>query len=223
MKVVSNIANTPNSSVQKTVQFRNVQKYADVSFGSKPIEINPEKRIGKFINGLGLNFSSAMQRLVTGVTALMTQPFFDWNNKNVDEDTRKTSTARTLGKIIAGTMTGFAIRWACVKATENFTKNESTEQFLRENPKPRLASKALANKDILPKHQRLLPESLKKASYREIKNYRAALGTLAAVVIMIGTNFLIDAPLTTYFTNKFVKWFKKPETSKAQSVQGGEK
>lgn len=219
MKILLNTPNIPNApinSAQNTVKSCNAKQSPE--FKGKVVSIKTEERM----SNLGLNFSSAMQRLVTGVTALMTQPFFDWNNKNVDEDTRKTSTARTLGKIIAGTMTGFAIRWGCVKATENFTRNESTEQFLRENPKPRLAHKALSDKDVL-KHQGLLPESLKKASYREIKNYRAALGTLAAVVIMIGTNFLIDAPLTTYFTNKFVKWFKKPEPSKAQSVQGGEK
>lgn len=225
MKAVSNITNTPISSVQYTAAARSVQsnRHANTSFGIKPIEINPKGKPAKLINNLGLNFSSAMQRFVTGVTAIFTQPFFDLNNKNVDEETRKTSCARTLGKIIAGTLTGVTIRWACVKATENFTRNENTENFLRENPKASLAKKALANKDILPKHQLLLPESLKHASYREIKNYRAAFGTLAAVIIMIATNFLIDAPLTTYFTNKFVKNLKDTKSAENNIAEGGNK
>ena len=55
---------------------------------------------------MGKKCSSAEQRLILGVTALATQPFIDAHNKSVDEETRKVSVARTIAKIIAGTLTG---------------------------------------------------------------------------------------------------------------------
>lgn len=189
----------------------------DTSFGMKPI--NNEGWVAKKINKIGdWKYSAAFQRFISGVTAIFTQPFFDLHNKYVDEDTRKTSAARTLGKIIAGTLTGVAIRWACVKATENYTRTEKTEEYLIKNNK---ADKAL--KEILPKHQKLLTkEMIEKATYREIKNYRSAFGTLAAVGIMLFTNFLIDAPLTTYLTNKIVKKIKTPNSSELKQNKGGQ-
>lgn len=201
---------TQNSTNCAVVSGAINNNFGKTSFKSKIVNSKAEEKI----NWLGENFSSAMQRFVSGVTALITQPFIDWNNKNTDEETRKTSTARILGKIIAGTLTGVAIRWACVKASENFTRNKNTEQHLIEVGK---AAKAKAN--LIKKDQILLPQKYLNASYREIKNYRGAIGTLAAVVIMVFTNFLIDAPLTTYLTNVFVKKFKNSASGKAD--EGG--
>ena len=45
----------------------------------------------------------------------MSQPFIDASNKNVDEKTRKVSVARTIAKIIAGTLTGYFVRKGCIK------------------------------------------------------------------------------------------------------------
>ncbi len=36
-----------------------------------------------------------------------------------------------------------------------------------------------------------------------LKQYRNAMGTIWSLVIMMFTNFLIDAPLTKFLTNKF--------------------
>ena len=47
---------------------------------------------GKVTNGIkkaGEKISSAEQRLILGASALMSQPFIDAKNKNVDEKTRK--------------------------------------------------------------------------------------------------------------------------------------
>lgn len=191
-----------------------------VAFKGKPIVLDDKGWVAKKINWLGDDFTSAMQRLVSGATALATQPFFDWNNKNVDEKTRKTSTARTLGKIIAGTATGVAIRELCVRATKNFTQNEHTEQYLIDKGKKTETNRI---KTFTTKQQWLLPESFKEAPYRKIKAYRGAVGTFTAVLVMIGTNFLIDAPLTTYLANKFSKMFGVSDANKpdAQKNEGG--
>lgn len=193
-----------------------------INFCGRALEIKNPKTINK-INWLGDDFDSAMQRLVSGVTAILTQPFFDLNNKNTDEKTRKTSCARTMGKIIAGTCTGVLIREACIQAAKKFTQNENFERTLAEKAKE-------SGKTYTPKtefkawQQCLLPDKMKKAAtYREIKKYRGAVGTFAAVVIMIFTNFLVDAPLTTFLTNKFVKKMNSNSEQKAQNVAEGGK
>jgi len=190
------------------------------AFRGKVWEVKSEGLIKK-INWLGDDFSSAMQRLVSGATALMTQPFFDLNNKKTDEKTRVTSTARTLGKIIAGTTTGVLIRQICVGLTKKWTQNEHTEQYLLEKGK-KSASEIITDFSGHENLQKLLPNDMKHVSYRKIKAYRGAMGTFAAVVVMLGTNFVIDAPLTTYLTNFFVKKFTQtPEPQKQPAVEGG--
>lgn len=50
-------------------------------------------------------------RLILGVSSALTQPFIDYKNKDVDEETRKYSTARTLIKIGVGTIVGSLTRY----------------------------------------------------------------------------------------------------------------
>jgi len=192
------------------------------TFSGKIWEVKNAKIING-INWLGEDFSSAMQRLVSGVTALMTQPFFDLNNKKTDEKTRTTSAARTLGKIIAGTTTGVLIRQVCVELTKKWTQNAETEKH-RTHKEFQKHGKILKEAETIftTKQQLLLPKNKLNASFREIKAYRGAIGTFAAVLVMVGTNFLIDAPLTTYLTNFFVKRFtKNSEPQKQLAVEGG--
>ena len=40
---------------------------------------------------------------------------------------------------------------------------------------------------------------------KKFELYRKAMGTFVATIAMIGTNFLLDAPLTKYFTGVFQK------------------
>ena len=82
----------------------------------KGLDVMPERILSgeKFIDGIkyiGKNFSSDKQRVALGLTALVTQPYIDAHNKRVDEQTRKVSVAKTIAKIIAGTLTGFFIRY----------------------------------------------------------------------------------------------------------------
>lgn len=140
----------------------------------------------KLIQKAGEKISSAEQRLILGASALMSQPFIDANNKRVDEKTRKVSVARTVAKIIAGTLTGFVIRKGCIKTINAMSKAKGIGA---------------------PKWWKTLftPEGVVKTEDEAFKQYRNAMGTIVALVVMMFTNFLIDAPLTKFLTNKFIK------------------
>ncbi|MCM1338801.1 MAG: hypothetical protein NC191_03930 [Muribaculaceae bacterium] len=150
--------------------------------------INSEKA-NKAVLWIGKHISSPENRLILGVSALMSQPFIDLSNKKIDEDTRKVSAARTVAKIIAGTTTGVLIRYACIKAIDAFCK--LPEEIVE-----------------LTKHKRLRTfftpfEEIAKG-LSDLKLYKNALGTLLSLGIMVFTNFLIDAPMTRVLTNKFI-------------------
>ena len=144
------------------------------------------ERALKSLKWIGEKVSSPENRLILGVSALMSQPFIDLHNRKVDEDTRKISAARTVAKIIAGTATGVLIRSGCIHAINAFTKlpSEITPNMKFKNlrtlftPSPGLCA--------------------------NLNKYKKAMGTILATVVMMFTNFLIDAPLTKFLTNKFI-------------------
>ena len=147
-------------------------------------EIANEKIIRR-VEYIGKNFSSDKQRLALGTTAIITQPIIDAHNKDVDEKTRKVSVARTIAKIIAGTTTGFLIRYACIKSIK----------ALSHIPKPELSEfRSL-----------FTPEGITNNKTDAFEQYRNAMGTVLALIIMTFTNFLIDAPLTKFLTNHLIK------------------
>lgn len=151
----------------------------------------------------GKRLHAPEQRLILGATALATQPFIDLNNKSVDKETRMTSVARTLAKIIAGTLVGVIVRQAGISLVKHYTQFEPiidkqknlVTGIIRKKGKdffvPMFAGK---NKFIS-----MSPEELQK----RFNLYTKAMGTFAATVAMIFTNFLIDAPLTKYLTEVF--------------------
>ena len=124
-----------------------------------------------WIENFGRKCTSDKQRLILGATAILMQPPIDAANKNVDEKTRKVSVARTIGKIVAGTLTGFAIRYGCIKAMD--------WKIFR-------------------------PSNFAKVSKDAYDQYKNAMGTIVALVIMMVTNFVIDAPLTKWITNLLI-------------------
>ena len=143
---------------------------------------------GKILNAMkwaGQHISSPQNRLILGVTALMSQPFIDLHNRSVDEKTKKVSAARTVAKIIAGTSTGYFVRWGCIKAIEAFTKA------------PEAGAKGIK--------KLFYPTKISNVTKIGLTNYKNALGTILALGVMLFTNFLIDAPLTKFLTNKFIK------------------
>ena len=125
----------------------------------------------------------AENRLIMGASALLTQPLIDSNNKKVDEDTRRVSRNRTIAKILVGTGVGICIRGSCYNLVQKMTDINGTLSY----------SKRLLPKDYISKFA-------KEPTF--LKNYRSALSTALAILVMSVTNFLIDAPLTALLTNK---------------------
>lgn len=149
---------------------------------------NAEYSNEKVIRGIkatGEKISSAEQRLILGASALMSQPFIDAHNKRVDEKTRKVSVARTIAKILAGTFTGYFIRKGCIKGIK----------ALSQIPGPNV-----------PRWKTIFtPKDVRNNTTDAFLQYRNAMGTVVALVVMMVTNFAIDAPLTKFLTNTLIK------------------
>lgn len=156
------------------------------TFDAIPCTTIKSEKVQKNIKWVGEKITSPENRLILGATALMSQPFIDMSNKDVDQKTRNVSVARTIAKIIAGTTTGFLVRRGCISLVQKCSK---------------LVSARKIEKLFTPKGVEVLD-----AGY---KNYQNGLGTCAALVAMTFTNFLIDAPLTKYLTNVFTKKIEK--------------
>ena len=114
--IIKNLVNTfRNTSLYKGVQ-KQAHRFEQGALDLLPDATFNKPKTVKMISDIGHDISSAENRLILGVTALMTQPFIDAKNKNVDEETRRVSVCRTIAKIIAGTLTGYAIRKGAIKA-----------------------------------------------------------------------------------------------------------
>lgn len=112
----------------------------------------------------------------------MSQPFIDFHNRKIDEDTRRVAVCRTIAKIIAGTATGYAVRKISIKGIQACSH---------------IPKKGMPNWKSL-----FTPKNVTKADSDEFKQYQNALGTFISLGVMLFTNFLIDAPLTKFLTNK---------------------
>lgn len=151
-------------------------------------EFNGERGEG-IINWFGKHISTPENRLIIGVTALLSQPFFDLYNKDVDEKTRKVSCARTVGKIISGTLTGFAVRAGFIKLAKNYSELGN-----------------VGNKTV---KKLFTPSNARLDMPYAYKQYQNAMGMLLAIGAMVFTNFLIDVPLTNIITNFLTKRIDK--------------
>lgn len=159
--------------------------------------INAMEWVGKKIN-------SPQQRFILGATALAIQPAIDYYNKRVDKDTREVSTARTMAKIIAGTAVGVIVRAGCIKAVKAFsgyklrTEGGKIVEILKKTKKD-IFTPVLAK---IPDD--ITPENFQVTYANHIKN----MGSILATLVMVGTNFMLDVPLTLFLTNKFTKIVK---------------
>lgn len=135
---------------------------------------------GNFINRPDVN------RAIMGITAIVTQPFIDKHNPDVDKETAETSMCRTTGKIIAGTTVGCIVR-----AGVYYLINACTS----------LDPKA-------PKWKKwLMPsENMQRRAFNHnndwFKSYKNVLATALGLGIMLITNPLLDVPLTSMITKK---------------------
>lgn len=135
----------------------------------------------------------AENRAIMGVTALMTQPFIDYNNKKVDKDTRKIAFINRCAVIIAGMTVGiFVVRGPIYKVVEKMTN---------------ISGKGKWSKFLLPK--KYLEEITNNEKYLE--NYRSTLSTGLALGTMGITNFALDAPATIWLTNRMQEEFSQKD------------
>ena len=160
------------------------------------------QRVLKCVKWAGEHISSPQNRLILGVSALLSQPFIDLHNKRVDEETRKASASRTVAKILAGTTSGFLIRYYSIKAMDSMAKmpaknRKAWETFLTP-----------------------LPEFV-KLTVKSLGQYKKTIGTIIALWVMVATNFLFDAPVTKMLTNKFIalnKNFAREKNEKKSDI-----
>ena len=137
----------------------------------------------KILKKCATNIAGPESRLILGVSALATQPFIDYYNKNVDEKTRKYSVCKTISKIIVGTTVGVIVRALAIK----------------------YSAKLLRAVDVT----KSLPDALKSARSRKV--LQSTIGDILGIGVCLFTNFLIDAPLTKKSTNYLVKKYVKEE------------
>lgn len=173
---------------RRELKYNAAQLPLDMCGGKERLYTVSDSKKIKGIEWIGENLSSAENRLILGASALLSQPFIDASNNDIDEKTRKYSIARTIAKIIVGTTTGYLIRKGCIKSIDAFTT-------LPTDITPDMKFKKLRTC--------LLPQV--KHTAKELAQYKNALGTLLALGVMLFTNFLVDAPLTKLLTNVFVK------------------
>ncbi len=189
-----------NSSLYQNVS-RKARQFEQRFYDAIPNYDFKKKKTIDIIDKIGQEISSAENRLILGATALVSQPFIDANNKKVDKETRKVSVARTIAKIIAGTLTGFTIRKGCIKLIQSSSKLENSVNKFGEKIKLNRFNTFFS------------PKGVKSDTTEAYKQYQNALGTIVALVVMMVTNFAIDAPLTRVLTNKFVAHANKKENN----------
>lgn len=140
-----------------------------------------------------------VNRAIMGVSAIITQPAIDYYNHKVDDETREVAKNRTIAKIGVGTTVGvFLVRGPIYTLIKKCTDVVGNKKY---------------SKMLLPKEYM---EKLIK-NPQTLNNYRSALSMLLSLGIMFFTNFLIDAPLTIYFTNKLNKRSEKMGKLKPRS------
>ena len=137
-------------------------------------------------------------RLALGVAAISSQPFMDYFNPKVDRDTAAASAIRTTSKIAVCTTVGFTVRGACYKFVDKFVHGSEKEGSTLLTPTS------------------ILQEKSKELRNAKLKLHKNAMSTVTALGVMLFTNFLLDAPLTTKVSNY---WLKK--TGLANSNEEG--
>jgi hypothetical protein len=164
-------------------------------------------------------FNTWHQRLALGIASISTQPFYDYFNKNVDQDTREYSAMRTVAKIIVGTTEGCLVRALAIKyggryvlnkfkkpefaenlikSLEKVKKKNSTFKKLEENIK--IWSTEIANN----------PEKFTKVDIKALKNDKKLYqlskfineaGNVISIVAAFVAALLIDIPMTNKVLN----------------------
>ena len=177
---------------EKALQYV-VEKFPEKTFEDSADAIKKRVDIEKFIS------RPAQNRAIVGAAALITQPVIDSCNTRVDQETRVVSRNRTIAKILAGTGVGIVVRGTAFKLVEKMTDINGTSKWA----------------------QKLLPKDFiaeMKNVPKFLEGHKSGIATVVALLAMLITNFAIDAPLTTYLTNKFNA--KSVKNGKLKAVGG---
>ena len=158
--------------------------FYDRFFRSLP---NKELKDVAKLNVIGQALASPhWNRVALGAAAITTQPALDYFNPKVDRDTAKVSAIRTAVKIPVCTMVGFIIRGLSYKLADKFIHGSEAEGSILFTP------------------SEILRETNKELRASKLKLHKNTMSTIIAIFVMMFTNFLIDAPLTTKLANKFI-------------------
>ena len=156
---------------------------------------------GNFINRPDVN------RGIMGVTALLTQPFIDKHNPDVDKETAETSMCRTIGKIVAGTTVGCIVRSGVY-----YLMNACTS----------LDPNAPNWKKLLMPSQRM-QRAISAHNIDWFKSYKNVLATALGLGIMLITNPLLDVPLTSLITKRLITWLKSKQGKEGEDNVSNER
>ena len=129
-----------------------------------------------------------VNRGIMGATALLTQPFIDYHNHKVDNDTAAVSTCRTIGKIVAGTTVGVGVRSACYYLIKACTSTEQNAPNWK--------------KWLMPSQK--MERYISRRNIDWFKNYKNTLATTLGLAAMLITNVALDVPLTNWITKKLI-------------------
>lgn len=186
--------NSRLSEFRKKIQQKVLNAFPEKTFKDGGKRVEKYNKIDSMITRPDVN------RLIMGVTAIATQPAIDYYNHRVDDETRTVARNRTVAKIIACTSVGVLVRGTCYNLINKMTEVNGNTKF----------SKSLLPKDFI--------NSL-RGNTKRLTKYKNALSTIIALGVMLFTNFLLDAPLTVYFTNKFNE--KSARKKKMKEVSNG--
>ena len=181
-------------SVQNNIGFR--ASFYDNFFKKLPNKY--VKNSGSY-NKIGHKLASPhWNRLALGIAALTTQPAIDYFNPRVDRDTATAAALRTIAKICVCTAVGFAVRGSAYKLVEKYA-----------HISPKYGSTLLTPKAILSEKDAVKQQNM-------LKIHKNALSTITALCVMLFTNILLDAPLTTIAANQLINKYHSAENSKNQ-------
>jgi len=144
-----------------------------------------------------------VNRGIMGATALLTQPFIDYNNRKVDKNTAEVSTCRTIGKILAGTTVGMGVRAACyylIKGCTSIDPNASSWK-----------------RRLMPSQK--IEKIISKRNMDWFKNYKNTLANLLGLAAMLVTNVALDVPLTNFVSKKLIA-LRGKNPQEVQSTSG---
>ncbi|MDD3236887.1 MAG: hypothetical protein PHV37_02165 [Candidatus Gastranaerophilales bacterium] len=181
---------------------------------SNKIAMDTIRKIGRTIN-------APEQRVIIGVSALLTQPVIDLTNPRADKDTKVLSASRSLGKIIAGTTSGYCVRQFCTSELSRLVQKDNVLDPTKIKERLTKIIKQMQKDNVNPKkiesYQKVLAKMTDTLDKVHLENFKKNLGSIAAIGVMLFTNFLWDAPVTKTLTNKFYNYATGKKAENANS------